>query len=194
MRKVNYHSKEKTWKNTTISKLRVSDIFCLKQKSMQFPKHGKVDFHSTGKVCEKEHFKYMGFSNIFGETEIHATPKTWEKWIPIIREKYGKRQIFESYGFLKYFGWNRIPYNSQNMGKMNSHSKGKVWENTSISNLVFFLIFYMKQKSIWFPKHGKSRFPWYEKSMGKHKHFKFMGFLNISGVAKIHTIPKIWVK
>ena len=79
MGKVNYHSKEKTWKNTTISKLRVSDIFCLKQKSMQFPKHGKVDFHSTGKVCEKEHFKYMGFSNIFGETEIHATPKTWEK-------------------------------------------------------------------------------------------------------------------
>ena len=80
------------------------------------------------------------------------------------------------------------------MGKMNFHSKGKVWENTSISNLFFFLIFYMKQKSIWFPKHGKSRFPWYEKSMGKHKHFKFMGFLNISGVAKIHTIPKIWVK
>ena len=30
--------------------------------------------------------------------------------------------------------------------------------------------------------------------MGKHKHFKFMGFLNISGEAEIHTIPKTWEK
>ena len=28
--------------------------------------------------------------------------------------------------------------------------------------------------------------------MGKHKHFKFMGFLNISGEAEINTIPKTW--
>ena len=27
--------------------------------------------------------------------------------------------------------------------------------------------------------------------MGKHKHFKFMGFVTISGEAEIHTIPKI---
>ena len=32
------------------------------------------------------------------------------------------------------------------------------------------------------------------KSMGKHKHFKFMGFLNISGEAGIHSIPKTWKK
>ena len=30
--------------------------------------------------------------------------------------------------------------------------------------------------------------------MGKQKRFKFMGFLNISGEAEIHTIPKIWEK
>ena len=30
--------------------------------------------------------------------------------------------------------------------------------------------------------------------MGKHKHYKFMGFLNISGEAEIHTILKIWQK
>ena len=30
--------------------------------------------------------------------------------------------------------------------------------------------------------------------MGKHEHFKFMGFLNISGEAQIHTVPKIWEK
>ena len=26
--------------------------------------------------------------------------------------------------------------------------------------------------------------------MGKHKHFKFMGFLNISSEAEIHAVPK----
>ena len=27
--------------------------------------------------------------------------------------------------------------------------------------------------------------------MGKHKHFKFMGFLNILGEAEVHAVPKI---
>ena len=51
-----------------------------------------------------KHFKFMGFLNILGEAEIHAIPKTWEKQIHIIQEKYGKKQTFQSYGFLKYFG------------------------------------------------------------------------------------------
>ena len=46
----------------------------------------------------------MGFLNISGEAEIHAIPKTWGKWILIVREKYEKTQMFQSYGFLKYFG------------------------------------------------------------------------------------------
>ena len=46
----------------------------------------------------------------------------------------------------------------------------------------------MRQKSMQFPKYGKSRFLQYEKSMGKHRHFKFMGW----GEAKIQTIPKTW--
>ena len=32
------------------------------------------------------------------------------------------------------------------------------------------------------------------KSMGEQKHFKFMGFLNISDEAEIHTIPRPWEK
>ena len=28
--------------------------------------------------------------------------------------------------------------------------------------------------------------------MAKHKHFKFVGFLNIWGEAEIHTTPKTW--
>ena len=44
MGNVNSHSKEKIWENTNITNLRVSYIFQLKQKSKQFPKHGKSKF------------------------------------------------------------------------------------------------------------------------------------------------------
>ena len=54
------------------------------------------------------------------------------------REKYGKTQTFQSNGFLKYFGRSRNPYNSQNMGKVNLHSTGKVWENTDISHILYY--------------------------------------------------------
>ena len=37
--------------------------------------------------------KVMCFSNILGEAEIHTIPKIWEKWISIVREKYGKTHI-----------------------------------------------------------------------------------------------------
>ena len=86
-----------------------------------------------------KHFKVKCFWNFLLEAEIHAVPKTWENWISIIREKYGKTQTFQIYGFLKYFGWSRNPYNSQNMGKVNLHSTGKVRENTEISHSLCYL-------------------------------------------------------
>ena len=141
-----------------------------------------------------KHFKFKGFLNFSYEADIHLVPKTWEKWIPIVREKYGKTQTFQIYGFLKYFGCSKNPYNSQNMGKVNSHSKEKIWENTNISKLRVSGIFCLKQKSMQFPKYRKSGLPLYGKSMGKHKHFKFMGFLNISYKAEIHAIPRTWEK
>ena len=158
----------------------------------------KVDFHSTGKVWENKHFKFMGFLNNSDEVEIHTIPKIWEKWIPIIWENYGKKQKFQSNGFLKYFGWSRNPYNSQYIEKVNPHSKGNIWENTNISKVKCFWnfcawnrnpcssqniekldfhytgkiwentnipkcwisqIFWVKQKSIEFPKYGISEFP-----------------------------------
>ena len=146
------------------------------------------------KKNKNKHSKVMGFSNILGEAETHTIPKIWEKWIPIIWRKYGKKQTFQSYGFLKYFGWSRNPYNSQNMGKVNSHSKEKIWENTNISKLRVSGIFCLKQKSMQFPKYRKSGLLLYGKSMRKHKHFKFMVLLNISDEAEIHTIPKTWEK
>ena len=38
----------------------------------------------------------MGFLNISGVVEIHTLAEIWEKWIYIIREKYGETQTFES--------------------------------------------------------------------------------------------------
>ena len=111
-----------------------------------------------------KHFKIKGFLFFSLEAEIHAVPKTWEKWISIVRKKYGKTQSFQIFGFVKYFGWSRNPYNPQNMGKVNSHSKGKIWENTNISKLRVSQIFCMKQKSMHFPKHGKSGFHSTEKA------------------------------
>ena len=46
----------------------------------------------------------MDFLNISDKVEIHTIPKTWRKWISVLREKYGKTQTFQIYGFLQYFG------------------------------------------------------------------------------------------
>ena len=181
------------WENMNISKLRVPGIFLLEAEIHADPniweKWISIIRKSTGK---HKHFKFMGFLKIFDEAEIHTIPKTWEKWILIIREKHGKKTNISK--FVKYFGWSRNPYNYQNMGKVNSHSKGKIWENKNISKLSVSKIFRLMQKSMQFPIRGKSGFPLYGKCMEKHKHFKFVGFLNILDEAEIHTIARTWEK
>ena len=72
----------------------------------------------------------MGFLHISLETEVHAVLKTWDEWIPIVREKYEKTQTFQNYGFLTYFMWRKNPFNSQIVGWVNSHITEKEWENT----------------------------------------------------------------
>ena len=57
-----------------------------------------------GKYEKTKHPKVKCFLHILGEAKIHTIPKIWEKRIPIIREKYGKKQTFQSNGFHKYFG------------------------------------------------------------------------------------------
>ena len=79
-------------------------------------------------------FKVKNFLNFSYEAEIHAVPKTWKKWISIVRERHGKTQTFQIYGFLKYVGLSKsikIP----KYGNSNSHSKRKIWENTNFSKL-----------------------------------------------------------
>ena len=113
-------------------------------------------------MWKHKHLKVKGFLYFLLEAGIHAVPKTQKKWISIVWEKYGKRQTFQIYGFLKYFEWSRNPYNSQNIGKVNFHNRGKVWEKTNIQKLWVSQIFLVKQKSIQFPKYGKIEFIWGE--------------------------------
>ena len=46
----------------------------------------------------------INISKLLLEAEIHAAPNTWETWISIVQEEYGKTQTFQIYGFVKYFG------------------------------------------------------------------------------------------
>ena len=100
---------------------------------------GKVNSHSKENLWENTNiFKGKGFLNFLLVVKIHAVPKIWEKWIYIVWKKHGKTQTFQIYGFLKYFGWSRNPYNSQNMGKVNSHNMEKVWEKNRHSRVMDF--------------------------------------------------------
>ena len=123
------------------------------------PKRSEKWIAMTRKKMEKtEAFQNYGFLksclNVSRERETHTIPKTLEKWIAILWGKYRKTQIFQSYRFLANFAWSKKPYNSQDMRKIHSHSKGKTWKNTNIPKLKVSYIFCMKQKSMQFPKHG----------------------------------------
>ena len=138
---------------------------------------GKVNSHNTGKVWEKnKHSKLMGFSTILVEAEIHTIPKISKKWIPIVREKYGKTQTFQSNEFLKYFGWCRNPYNSQNMGKVNLHSTGKVRENTEISHSLRYLADLALMRTHEFPMFVNVQIP-----------------IKWKYSVESHIIPRLWV-
>ena len=79
-------------------------------------------------------FLYIPHYSVLHAIETHTIPKNiGNNWILIVRETYGKTQTFQSYGFLTYFMCGINTYNSQNMRKVNSHSKEKIWENTNIS-------------------------------------------------------------
>ena len=108
----------------------------------------------------------------------------------MVRVTYGKTQAFQGYRCFTYFLRSINSYNFQNMGKVNFHSKGKVWENTNIQKLSVFCIFYVKQthtiskpRDEWIPilrsKYGKTQTV-----------FKFCSTsLELVGT---HTIPNFW--
>ena len=103
-------------------------------------------------------------------------PKSWKKSILIIWKKYEKIKAFQNYGFLKYFTWSRNPSNFQNIGKVNSHSTRKLWENINVLKVWVFYKFPVKQNSIQFQKHGEGE------------------FFHILCEELIHTTSKTWEK
>ena len=150
----------------------VSYIFWEKQKSIQLGIHGNiwtqnmgtVNLLSTGKLWENTNIPKVSVSYTFHYSisrEIrnpYNSENMGSNWILIVRETYGKTQTYQSYGFLTYFVRGINTYNSQNMRKVNSHSKEKIWENTNTSRLRVSGIFHLKQKSMQFPTNGKSGF------------------------------------
>ena len=192
------------WENMNISKLRVSGIFLLEAEIYADPniweKWISIIRKSRGK---HKHFKFMGFLKILDEAEIHTIPKTWEKWILIIREKHGKKTNISK--FLKYFGWSRNPCNYQNMGKVNSHSKGKIWENKNISKLSVSKIF-LDAEIHAVPNTWETWISIIREMYGKTQTFQICGFLKYFGWSRnpyncqnlgkmnFHNTGKVWGK
>ena len=56
---------------------------------------GKMNSHS------KENMEKIWKNTNISKLRV---PKTWEKWILIVQEKFEKTQTFQIYGFIKYFG------------------------------------------------------------------------------------------
>ena len=101
-----------------------------------------------------------------------STGKVWEN------------KTFQGQVFLTYFARSRNPYNFQNSKHWNSEFTyyGKIMGKQIFQRFGFLVYSALLHFGV----------TW--KPMGKHKHFKAMGFLHISCVALIHTIPKIWEK
>ena len=100
-----------------------------------------------------------------------------------------QRLVFLTYSAFLYSAWNRNPHNSEIMGKLNSHSKGKLWENA-----IGFLRISCEVLIYAMPKTWKKWIHVVKKEYGKRKRFKVKGFLDFSLEAEIHAIPKIWEK
>ena len=98
-----------------------------------------------------KHSKVILFSNILDEAEIHAIPKTWKNWISILWEKYGKHKHFKFIGFLNISGY----YNSQNMGKVNSHNAGRLGKK-KYYKITGFIKISSEAEIHTIPKNGKS--------------------------------------
>ena len=64
-----------------------------------------------------KYFKVKGFWDFLLKAEIHAGLNTWEKWISIVREKYGEKNKHS-----KVMGFSNI------LDEAEIHTISKVWE------------------------------------------------------------------
>ena len=79
-----------------------------------------------------KHFKSMGL----GKAEINTIPKTWEKWILLLREKYGKNRHSKVMGLSIVLGEAEIYTIPKTWGKWIS-IKPEKHGKLNISNLLF---------------------------------------------------------
>ena len=79
---VNPHYTGKLWDNTNIPKYGFLTYFAWNRNP--------YNFENTNIT------KLWLFLHISCEALIHAIPKIWKKWIPIVRRKYGKTETFQS--------------------------------------------------------------------------------------------------
>ena len=169
---------------------------------------GKVIFDSTAKVCENRTFKC--FLHILWEAEIHTIPKTQNMGTVNLlctgklRKNTNIPKYFLHIGALLYFAWNRNPcnsenmgiwinpYNFQNMGKVNSYSKWKIWENTSISKSRVFLNFSFEAEVYAVPKTWEKGISIVREKHSKTQIFQIYGFLKYFRWNRNHAIPKTY--
>ena len=121
-------------------------------------------------------FLHVPHSSISREIETCTIPITWEHWILIVRETYGKTQTFQSYGFLTYFMCGINTYNSENMRKVNSQSKEKIWETHKHFKVKCFWNFSLEAEIQSIPKTWEKWIPIRREKYGKKA-----------------NIPKCWV-
>ena len=137
-----------------------------------------MDFYSTENVWENTNIPKLCLSQIFwAKLKLIQFSIYVKSGFPQYEESMEKHKYFKFMDFLNILGEAEIDITS------------KTWRNSQNPQ-----IFSVTEKSIQLPKHVEGGFPQNRKSNRKHKHFKFMDFLNISGEAEIHTIPKTWRK
>ena len=90
-------------------------------------------------MVKYKHLKVKGFLNFLYETEIHAVPKTQEKWISVAQEKHGKHKHSKFMGFFNILGEAEIHIIPRTWEKWIYIIQGKKWGNTEISHILRYL-------------------------------------------------------
>ena len=85
-------------KNADQNNSEYAHFLCSVESSSQFQSHRMSEFPCYRKSMKKhKHSKVICFLHISREAEIHAIPKRWDEWIPILYNKHGKTQTISSF-------------------------------------------------------------------------------------------------
>ena len=129
-----------------IQKSRVSDIFFVKQKFIQFLNRGMSKLPYSRRSMGKDNFQALLYLTDLElnpqisirwrySVECHIISRVWglqkiTSISPISWKIYRDTHIYATHECGEIFPVN--PYNSQNIGEVNSHGKEKICENTNI--------------------------------------------------------------